>query len=92
VSNLVTILSVFAREPIADVVSRFEGRGYGDLKREVADAVVAEFEPVRARALELLADPAELDRLLGRAAERAESIAAPKLTAVYERMGLLPRS
>jgi tryptophanyl-tRNA synthetase len=92
VSNLVTILSVFAGEPIGDVVARFEGRGYGDLKREVADAVVAEFEPVRRRALELLDDPAELDRLLGRAAERAEAIAAPKLATVHERMGLLPRA
>jgi tryptophanyl-tRNA synthetase len=92
VSNLVTILSVFAGEPIADVIGRFEGRGYGDLKKEVADAVVAEFEPVRQRALDLLADPAELDRLLSRAAKRAEAIAAPKLASVYERMGLLPRA
>jgi tryptophanyl-tRNA synthetase len=92
VSNLVTMLSVFAGEPVGDVVARFEGRGYGDLKREVADAVVAEFGPVRQRALELLADPAELDRLLAHGAERAEAISAPKLATVYERMGLLPRA
>ena len=91
VANLLTILSAFTGTAVPALEDEFVGRGYGDLKKSVADAVVAVFEPVRARALELLADPAELDRLLAAAAERAESIAAPKLAQVYERIGLLPR-
>ena len=67
----------------------FQGKGYGDLKSTVADAVVATFEPMRARALELLADPAELDRILGRNAERAIALAQPKLELAYDRIGLL---
>jgi tryptophanyl-tRNA synthetase len=91
VSNLLTILSAFTSTPVHDLEESFAGRGYGDLKSTVADTVVATFEPIRARALELMADPAELDRILGANAERAEAIAQPKLEEVYDRVGLLPR-
>ena len=91
VSNLLTILSAFTDEPVPVLEASFVGKGYGDLKATVADAVVATFEPVRARALELLEDPAELDRILGRNAERALAIAQPKLELVYDRVGLLRR-
>jgi tryptophanyl-tRNA synthetase len=91
VSNLLTILSAFTEQPIATLEQQFAGRGYGDLKTTVADAVVETFEPIRARTLELLADPAELDRILSANAARAEAIAQPKLDQVYERVGLLPR-
>ena len=91
VSNLLTILSVLTRTPIPALVDSFAGRGYGDLKAETADAVVAEFEPVRTRALELLDDPAELDRVLAANADRANAIAEATLAKVYDRVGFLPR-
>jgi tryptophanyl-tRNA synthetase len=91
VSNLLTILSAFTDEAVPTLEASFAGKGYGDLKKTVADAVVATFEPMRARALELLGDPAELDRILGRNAERALAIAQPKLELVYDRVGLLRR-
>lgn len=91
VSNLLTILSAFTGASIASLEQSFAGRGYGDLKGEVADAVVATFEPIRARTLELLDDPAELDRILAANAYRASSIAEPMLATVYDRIGLLPR-
>ncbi len=91
VSNLLTILSAFTDTPVPELETTFEGKGYGDLKTTVADAVVATFEPMRARALELLDDPGELDRILGRNAERALAIAQPKLEQVYDRIGLLRR-
>jgi tryptophanyl-tRNA synthetase len=91
VSNLLTILSAFSGTSVADLEVSFQGKGYGDLKSTVADAVVATFEPMRARALELLADPAELDRILDRNAERAIAIAQPKLELAYDRIGLLRR-
>jgi tryptophanyl-tRNA synthetase len=69
----------------------FAGKGYGDLKGAVADAVVAEFEPIRARTLDLLADPAELDRMLAVNADRAGQIAEATLTRVYDAVGFLPR-
>ena len=49
----------------------YAGRGYGDFKKDVADAVVEVFGPIKERTQELLADPAELDRILTRSAERA---------------------
>jgi tryptophanyl-tRNA synthetase len=91
VSNLLTILSAFTDEPVPVLEESFAGKGYGDLKTTVADAVVATFEPMRTRALELLEDPAELDRILGNNAERALAIAQPKLETVYDRVGLLRR-
>lgn len=52
--------------------------------------MVAEFEPIRARALELLADPAELDRLLAIGAERANEVAEETIKRVYDAVGFLP--
>ncbi|MBT2503025.1 tryptophan--tRNA ligase [Curtobacterium sp. ISL-83] len=91
VTNLLAILSAFTRTSVADLETSFAGKGYGDLKGAVADAVVAELEPVRTRTLELLDDPAELDRLLDVGAERAESIATETLARVYDRIGFVPR-
>jgi tryptophanyl-tRNA synthetase len=91
VSNLLSLLSVLGGSSIPALVDSFAGRGYGDLKSETADAVVAAFAPVRERALELLADPAELDRLLAGNAARAEAIASATLATVYDRIGFLPR-
>lgn len=91
VSNLLDILSAISGEPVAALETSFAGKGYGDLKGEVADAVVATVEPIRTRTLELLADPAELDRLLARGAEKAAERAEATLATVYERVGLLRR-
>lgn len=92
VSNLLTILSVIGGSSIDELENSFAGRGYGDLKTETADAIVAAFEPVRARALELLADPAELDRVLTDNADRASEIAEATLARAYDRVGFLPRA
>jgi tryptophanyl-tRNA synthetase len=91
VSNLLTLLSVLGGSSIASLETEFAGRGYGDLKSATADAVVAAFAPVRSRALELLADPAELDRVLTGNAERADAIASETLKRIYDRVGFLPR-
>ena len=91
VSNLLTILSSFGGEGIPALEARYEGRGYGDLKKDVAEAVVDTFGPIRERALELLDDPAELDRILAENADRAGEIAEETLATVYDRIGLLPR-
>jgi len=91
VSNLLGILALLTGSAVPALESEFAGKGYGDLKGAVADAVVAEFEPIRARALELLADPAELDRMLAFNAARANEIAEATLARVYDAVGFLPR-
>ncbi|CAN5559210.1 tryptophan--tRNA ligase [soil metagenome] len=91
VSNLLTLLSTLGGSTIVALESEFAGRGYGDLKAATADAVVAELGPVRERVLELLSDPAELDRMLAGNADRAEAIAQATLERVYDRVGFLRR-
>ena len=91
ISNLLGILSLLGGSTVAALETEFAGKGYGDLKSAVADAVVAEFEPIRARAMELLSDTAELDRLLAVNAERANDIAETTLGRVYDAVGFLPR-
>jgi len=92
VSNLLTILSAFGGDPVDELVERYTGHGYGDLKSDVADAVVGTFGPIRDRANQMLADPAELDRILTANADRANEIAQATLKTVYDRVGFLPRS
>ncbi|UYN85014.1 MAG: tryptophan--tRNA ligase [Microcella sp.] len=91
VSNLLSILSILSGETMDALVASFDGLQYGALKTAVAEAVVAEFSPIRERTLELLDDPAELDRLLAINAERASVIADATLARVYDAVGFLPR-
>ncbi|MCM3554295.1 tryptophan--tRNA ligase [Janibacter melonis] len=90
VSNLLTIHSAMSRRPVAELVAEYAGRGYGDLKKAVAEAVVAAVEPFQARMSELMDDPAELDRILAKGAARATEIARPTRDAVYDAVGVLP--
>jgi tryptophanyl-tRNA synthetase len=92
ISNLLTIYSVLAGRPIAALETEYEGRGYGDFKKDLAEVVVETFTPIRERARELLADPAELDRILSRNADRAAEIADATLARAYDRVGFLPRA
>ena len=89
VSNLLTIYSALSDRTIAELEAEYAGRGYGDFKSGLADVVAETFGPVRARALELLGDPAELDRVLAANADRAAEIADATLARVYDRIGFL---
>jgi tryptophanyl-tRNA synthetase len=89
ISNLLGIYSAITGESVDSLVARFEGAGYGALKTELADVVVAHIEPIRNRAEELLSDPAELDRLLAKGAAKANELAEKTLATVYERIGFI---
>jgi tryptophanyl-tRNA synthetase len=89
VSNLIEIMSVATGEPIEALEARYDSGGYGRFKEDVGEAVVALLEPIARRYEELRADPAELERLLGRGAEKAREVSAPTLDAMYERMGFV---
>lgn len=91
VSNLLSIFSALTGKTISDLEADYSGRGYGDLKGDLADLVVETFAPIRARTLELLEDTAELDRVLAGNAERASSVANATLDSAYNAVGLLPR-
>jgi tryptophanyl-tRNA synthetase len=90
VSNLLVIHSVLSGTPVEELVASFAGRGYGDLKKEVAEVVVERLLPFQQRMAELLDDPAELDRILADGAERAREVAVTTMARVRDRVGLLP--
>jgi tryptophanyl-tRNA synthetase len=92
ISNLLTIYSVLSGQSIASLETDYAGRGYGDFKAGLAEVVAETFGPIRARALELLDDRAELDRILATNADRAAEIADATLARVYDRVGFLPRA
>ena len=91
VSNLIEILSVATGRAITDVESQYDGKGYGDLKSDVGEAVVELFRPMQERYNELRADEGELRRLLQIGAEKARTTSAPTLHQMYERMGFVAR-
>ncbi|MGI8881978.1 MAG: tryptophan--tRNA ligase [Jatrophihabitans sp.] len=90
VSNLLAILAAVTGSTPQHEAAALSGQGYGALKSATADAVVAFAEPFAARTQELLADPAELDRLLAGGAEKARAVAAETLADAYDRVGFLP--
>jgi tryptophanyl-tRNA synthetase len=89
VSNLIEILSVATGRPIPEVEAEYDGRGYGDLKGDVGEAVVELFRPIQERYAELRADEGELRRLLKVGAQKARETSAPTLEQMYERMGFV---
>lgn len=89
VTNLITLLSAFSGRPVDRIEADFAGRGYGDLKKEVAAAALETVLPFQQRVRELLDDPAELDALLARGAGKARDVAGPTLDTVYQRVGFL---
>jgi tryptophanyl-tRNA synthetase len=90
VSNLLTLYALATGTTVSQAETEFSGQGYGNLKTQVAEAVVAMIDPIRLATTDLLDDPAELDRILARGAARAEAIAEQTLSRVYERVGFLP--
>ena len=89
IANLLRIYSALSGEEIPALEARYAGRGYGDLKKDLAQVVGDVLTPFRARALELLDDPAELDRILAQGADRIRPLAAATMQRVYDRVGVL---
>lgn len=89
VSNLLTIYSALAGRGIDDLVDAYRGKGYGDLKKDLAEVLVEWVRPIQERTRTYLDDPAQLDKLLSIGAEKARSVAAVTLRTVYQRIGFL---
>ena len=89
VSNLLGIHSAISGQSIESLEEQFAGEGYGSLKAEVADVVIAAIEPIRERTQELMADQNELDKLLAEGADKANALAEETLAKVYDAIGFL---
>ncbi len=89
VSNLLTLLEVFTGTPIPALETAYEGKGYGDLKGDLAEAFAAFVLPLQAQVNRYMSDPAELDRVLADGARRAREVADATVALVYEKVGFL---
>ena len=90
ISNLLTIYSALTGDPVEAIVEKYAGRGYGELKADLADLVVELVTPFRDRTFELLEDRAQLDAVLREGAARANEVAERTLADVFDRVGFLP--
>ncbi|HYN72497.1 MAG TPA: tryptophan--tRNA ligase [Nakamurella sp.] len=89
VSNLLSLLSVFTDTSVPDLEVQYLGRGYGDLKKDLAEAFAALVTPLQRQVAVYLDDPGELDRVLASGAVRAREVADGTVAAVYDKVGLL---
>jgi tryptophanyl-tRNA synthetase len=90
ITNLLRIYSALTGDSVASLEQRYAGAGYGTFKKDLAEVVVSAFAPIRERTEKMLADEAQLDRLLAHGAARARQVAGPTMTAVRDRIGFLP--
>jgi tryptophanyl-tRNA synthetase len=89
VSNLLTIYAALTGWTIDDLLERYEGHGYGDLKKDLADIVVEFVKPVQERTRAYLDDPGYLDKVLAVGAEKARAVAAVTLADAFAKVGFL---
>ncbi|HEX9527263.1 MAG TPA: tryptophan--tRNA ligase [Streptosporangiaceae bacterium] len=90
VANLLRIYAALTGASLDELERRYAGIGYGAFKRDLAEVVVDALAPIRERTEKMLADEAELDRLLGDGAARAREVASQTMALVRDRVGFLP--
>ena len=88
INNLMTIYSAVTGKSLEDITAEFAGKGYGDFKSAVGEAVAEELRPVRERYKKLMEDKAELERLMKQGAELATKISSRTLTKARKKVGL----
>ncbi len=90
VNNLLTIYQALTKESSEAIEAHFaDARGYGDLKKAVAEQVIAALEPVQTRYHEIMDSPDYLESVLRDGMERASAVAEETMNAVRERIGLI---
>ncbi|CUP46536.1 MAG: tryptophan--tRNA ligase [Clostridium baratii] len=91
VKNLLNILSAINNKTPEDLVKEYEGKGYADLKKDVAEAIVTELEPIQERVKELLKDKKALEAIYKEGANKANYIANKTLRKMQKKIGFIPR-
>ena len=87
-ANLLNIYAGLTGGPVIEIEKQYQGKGYGDFKKDLAEVVVESLTPIRARTLELLDNPRELDEVLEAGAERARDVARSTLHDAWTKLGL----
>ena len=90
VKNLLTIHSSLSGESIEDIVKRYEGKGYGDFKKEVAEVIIESLKPSQEKVYDLLNNKDYLKEIYTEGAQKASGIARKTLRKVYKKTGFIP--
>lgn len=88
ISNLLTIYSLFSEEPISILEKKFQGKGYQQLKKELAEFLIERLKPFREARRELEKNPQRIKMVLKQGAERARVLAKATMKKVKSKMGL----
>lgn len=91
IKNLIDIYTQLGNKTVDEVVSMYEGKGYGEFKADVAEVIVEALSPIREKYLELLKDKAYLEKVYAMGAAKAEKQARKTLRKVYKKVGLIER-
>jgi tryptophanyl-tRNA synthetase len=89
VSNLLTMYAALTNRAIDELLEQYEGKGYGDLKKDLAEVVVDFVRPIQERTRAYLDDPGHLDKVLAVGAEKARAVSAVTLATAYQKVGFL---
>ena len=89
ISNLMEIYGIITKKTMEEIEKEFEGRGYGDFKVTVAEAIAKELEPFRNKYNELMANPSYLEEIYNKGAKKASEVASKTLKDVYEKIGII---
>ncbi|MEK4199301.1 tryptophan--tRNA ligase [Cytobacillus sp. FSL K6-0265] len=87
VSNLLTIYSIFSGESIENIVNKYEGKGYGDFKGDLAAVIIDHLKPIQDKYHHLM-ESAELDEILDAGADNANKVAGKMVKKMENAMGL----
>ncbi|MEU4423969.1 tryptophan--tRNA ligase [Actinoplanes sp. NPDC024001] len=89
ISNLLTIYAALTNRAIDELLEMYDGRGYGDLKKDLAEVLVEFVKPIQERTKAYLDDPAQLDKILAIGADKARAVSAVTLAAAYQNVGFV---
>ena len=89
--NLINIYSIFSNEDVPSIVSKYEGKGYGDFKADLAEVVVSGLSPIRDQYDYLIKNKDYLEKIYKEGAEKAEYNAMKTLRKVYKKVGFIPK-
>lgn len=92
IKNLITIYSKFSGLTPEEVVSKYEGKGYGEFKSDIGDLVAEGLRPIREKVAYYMENKEELEKIYSEGAKRAEKAARKVLRKVYKKIGFIPRS
>jgi tryptophanyl-tRNA synthetase len=91
IANLLRIYAALGERTIPELERDYAGKGYGDLKKDLAELVAESLQPFKERTEEILADTGKLDAILAEGAEKARQIASKTLAEVYDKIGFLSK-